>query len=531
MKKIVMIVVLLLLMIPTCVNASVKLECYHISVKPGSDVVCNVNSNDYYINGFSSNIKLSDKLEFVSFKKENNWEGNVIGNRIGLYSSNNMKSVKLGDITVRVKNNVTDGVATISLVNSFYSDSNFNSIKVNDVSSNINIMSFDNRLSKLDVSSGNVNFSPDILSYNIDVNDSFINIDASSVNDSSLVSGDIGRKDLKYGENIFKINVTNEKGDVKTYTLNVNRVDNRSGDSKLSSLNISGYDIKFNKDVFNYNINVSNDVSSVKINAKLNSDKSSFVSGYGSRSVNLKEGLNKYEVKVTAENGTVSTYTLNITRGEKDNSNNNFLEDIQIKDNNIDFAKEKLEYEINVGYETNSLDINSIVSSSSSNVEIMGNENFSVGKNVVTIRVTSSLGEVREYKIIVNKKDKVDVLSSNNYLKNIIINGYEIDFSREKYDYSLKIKNESSLDIKVICEDDLANFKIIGNNNLERDSVILISVTAEDGSVREYRINIDKKSEVNWYAIVIMVEAIVVICVIGLFIVKKKKDNFYEDFK
>ena len=190
-----MISCLLLLMIPNCVNASVVLKCDYISVKPGDEVVCNVSSNDYYINGFSFNIKLSEKLEFVSFKNGSNWEGNVIGNKIGLYASSNMKSIKLGDIIVKVKDNVSDSIETISLVNSFYSDSNFNSIKVNDVSANINVISYDNRLSKLDVSSGNINFSPDVFSYNIDVNDSFINIGASSVSDGSLVGGDIGKKD------------------------------------------------------------------------------------------------------------------------------------------------------------------------------------------------------------------------------------------------------------------------------------------------------------------------------------------------
>ena len=71
----------------------------------------------------------------------------------------------------------------------------------------------------------------------------------------------------------------------------------------------------------------------------------------------------------------------------------------------IIFDRDSLEYELNVNNDVKSLDITAIAEDSRSRVEITGNENFKTGKNTVIISVKAENGDVREYKLIVNRKN------------------------------------------------------------------------------------------------------------------------------
>ena len=90
-----------------------------------------------------------------------------------------------------------------------------------------------------------------------------------------------------------------------------------SSNNNLSSLSIEGYvfDKSFSKDTLEYSVEVPNGTETVKINASA-SDKTASVKGIGE--IEVSEGSNKLEVKVTAENGNVKTYVINVTVKELD---------------------------------------------------------------------------------------------------------------------------------------------------------------------------------------------------------------------
>ena len=90
-----------------------------------------------------------------------------------------------------------------------------------------------------------------------------------------------------------------------------------SSDAYLKSLTVGSYDLnpKFKKDVYEYSVEVENDVTSVKISASKN-DSRSDVSGTGE--FNLEEGNNVYEITVTAQKGNQLTYKVNVYRKELD---------------------------------------------------------------------------------------------------------------------------------------------------------------------------------------------------------------------
>ena len=86
----------------------------------------------------------------------------------------------------------------------------------------------------------------------------------------------------------------------------------KSSNSYLSSLTIDGYELdsKFNKETLEYSVSVKEGTEKIKINAQL-ADSSAKVNGVGE--VAVSEGINKFEIVVTAENGSKRTYKLNVT--------------------------------------------------------------------------------------------------------------------------------------------------------------------------------------------------------------------------
>ncbi len=88
-----------------------------------------------------------------------------------------------------------------------------------------------------------------------------------------------------------------------------------STDADLRSLSVNGYELtpSFSKNTLEYNLEVENDVESVDISAT-KSDSGAHVTGVGKKE--LSEGINKFEVVVTAEKGNKKTYTITINRKE-----------------------------------------------------------------------------------------------------------------------------------------------------------------------------------------------------------------------
>lgn len=141
---------------------------------------------------------------------------------------------------------------------------------------------------------------------------------------------------------------------------------------------------------------------------------------------------------------------------------------------------------------------------------------------------------------IINNNSKTTLpsyvsLSSNNYIKDLKIKNYKINFNKDKLEYSIKINNKlDKLDINVILDDTKSSYEIVGNKNLKSgNNLISIIVTAEDGSVRTYTLNASKKASndkksvddkiSNSSRIVIII--LIVLIIIGLIYVIFKDDE------
>lgn len=86
--------------------------------------------------------------------------------------------------------------------------------------------------------------------------------------------------------------------------------------------------------------------------------------------------------------------------------------------------------------------------------------------------------------------------SENNYLKELAIENYSLNkaFTKENSTYFITVSDDiNSLNITANAEEDTAIVCIYGNENLNKGTnKILISVTAENGNIRNYRIYVTK---------------------------------------
>lgn len=87
--------------------------------------------------------------------------------------------------------------------------------------------------------------------------------------------------------------------------------------------------------------------------------------------------------------------------------------------------------------------------------------------------------------------------SSNNYLSDLYVTGYDFteSFNKDNETYFLTVNNDvSSLTTVAVPEEEKSTVKIYGNEEINvGTNKILVTVTAEDGSVRNYRIYVTRQ--------------------------------------
>ena len=311
-----------------------------------------------------------------------------------------------------INSNASYGETSIKLTSPSATDASGDGVSLNGGTLTINVLSNVNTLSDLKINNETVaNFNLETTTYSKEVTDASITISGVATDTNATIAG-LGTKNLNYGNNTFKIIVTSVAGTTKEYTLNITRKDTRSTVNTLKTLSLSSGTINFKANTNTYNIKVGKDVSKIKITSELTDTKAKYVNSFGNREVTLKEGLNTVLVKVMAENGSIRTYTLNITRGEiqqeintKGNSN---IQKLVIENYPLNFSSDTLEYNLTIKDET-SLDIKVTLENEKSSYEILGNKDLEDG-SVITIKTKSEDGtNILEYKINISKeKSNVD---------------------------------------------------------------------------------------------------------------------------
>lgn len=180
---------------------------------------------------------------------------------------------------------------------------------------------------------------------------------------------------------------------------------NKSNDNTLSNLVVNQGKVapNFKKDVLTYDVYVPSDINQLDL-SYITSDKNASVKI--SNNGNFKFGIaTPVGIIVTAEDGSVREYTLNVTKLESAISPK--LKSLKIKEGKIDFDPNTYEYNIKVKKDVNKLTIEAIPLNDNDEVEIIGNEKLKDGNNEITIKVTNDKGISTYYKLKVKRSSVI----------------------------------------------------------------------------------------------------------------------------
>jgi len=264
------------------------------------------------------------------------------------------------------------------------------------------------------------------------------------------------------------------------------------------------------------------DASSIVILASLTDEASKLEGDIGEHKLNY--GLNVFKIKVTSARGSVREYQLYVTREVK--SKDTSLKSLKVNGKKVLLEKEKFLYELEVDYSVLDLEIEAIANDKKAKVIIEKPEELVVGENRIVIKVIAEDGTECSYVLLVQRKR---LLSKENRILSLLIDGYDLSFDKDKLEYSLKIDTEEKLNIEVILMDELSKYQIFGNHKLKDGSKIKIVVKAENGDELIYTIKIIQERDGNSSSVIDIIRVfplvIFIILIVGILIVKLFKNK------
>ena len=158
------------------------------------------------------------------------------------------------------------------------------------------------------------------------------------------------------------------------------------------------------------------------------------------------------------------------------------------------------EYYITVDKSVDTLDVEAIPENPNAKVEVSGSGKMILGKNTITIKVTSEDGtQSKTYTIYVTKTDDIEKANANLEILAIRQGTLIPEFSDVQYtEYRVEIDNSiETIDILAIPQNQNANVTIQKDDVMQiGDNKILINVTAEDGITnKKYEVTVHRRTE------------------------------------
>ncbi|MCP1311886.1 cadherin-like beta sandwich domain-containing protein [Paenibacillus tyrfis] len=265
-----------------------------------------------------------------------------------------------------------------------------------------------------------------------------------------------------------------------------------SGNANLTDLKINGVSVDgFTPNTLEYSLNVPNTVTNAKVTFTTSEPQATVVVNGGS---NLQAGNNVVTVNITAPNGNVRSYVINLNRADISPAS---LSDLRVNGVTLSgFAWDKFDYSLSVPYETTVTSITYSTASPTSTVAVTGGDKLIVGKNTVTVTVTAQDGTKSIYSIVITRQPQG--LSSDSSLLDLRVNGKTLDgFASDKLNYSLSVPYETTVtSITYSAAIPAATVVIAGGDKLIVGvNTVTVTVTAQDGTKSIYSIAITRQPQ------------------------------------
>lgn len=322
---------------------------------------------------------------------------------------------------------------------------------------------------------------------------SFFTINKSEISPEETLEMSIDISKIKYNQFKFKLDSNIEAKEIYTDKNTKLNVENTSNDINIE---IDKTKMNLNKITLYYVIPKETKIGTkIKLTAQILIEVESNVEKNNSNSTNDKnqisnESNNVVDSEIIIEEKVVEKATSEITVIEKkeeskeESNTNQDKEDNEKQEDTNQDKQENQEEEKKSNTENQKNETKNQAQNTSQNKQMT---------NTSTAKVTTSVGSVST-----STETAVYNGSSNNYLSNLEIEGITLNtnFSKERGTYFAEVENQTSVNVTAVKEDESAKVCITGNESFKSGkNKILISVTAENGDVRYYRIWVENKSE------------------------------------
>ena len=189
-------------------------------------------------------------------------------------------------------------------------------------------------------------------------------------------------------------------------------------------------------------------------------------------------------------------------------SSNNYLSSITLNAGNLspEFYRETFEYTVeNLPEDIVELEINATAEDERAHIGGLGVVSLNPGENRIQIEVTAENENVREYVLIVNRKQdlvesdlRLTTLEISQINKNGEFSTLEIPFDKETFEYNVEVDNDIvDLDVNPTVEREGIIVETTGEKNLkDGENIVSITLTAQnDENIQtNYVVKVNRKS-------------------------------------
>ena len=199
-----------------------------------------------------------------------------------------------------------------------------------------------------------------------------------------------------------------------TTTTTTTNIPVKDSNAFLKNLTIKGYNINFYKEQLTYEIVIDKSVNKVDVEYETESDKA-VANVRNNDPISI---INPIIITVTAEDGSIKDYTINLTY--KALSNNINVRNLTIENYDIDFDNNKQNYDVVVNQDTKSLNFNIELEDENAKYEIQDNNDL-VNGSVIKIRVIAENLTETTYNFNIIKETTTVPKKKNNFFTILLI--------------------------------------------------------------------------------------------------------------
>lgn len=319
---------------------------------------------------------------------------------------------------------------------------------------------------------------------------------------SNIPNGNLGTLQIKFssdttGNNVIKlsnIKIFNNQEEVDITSDVSATVKVKSTVNTLSSLTLEDCGSCSLSPAFKENLTiyiVNTESNKITFNAKANGNAK--IVGAGTKT--LTKDSETFRIIVTSEVGESREYSITVKRNIK-KSNDNALKELSIDKGELKLKESNGISSYNAVVDSDEVTIIAVANDSKATITGVGKKTLDYGKNEFTIIVTAEDGTSRSYLIVINR---TDTRNANAYLKDLTIDGEDIDFEKDIIEYEYYVSDDiTEIEIDAIPELESSTVEIEGNKDFkEGENIVTITVKAEDGSEKIYTIVVIKGKIIN----------------------------------